>query len=61
MTARPSDFLTVREVQAILRVGRMTVYRLANSGNLPAYRIGQQIRVRRDDLEQYLRDSAVQG
>ena len=35
------DFLTPREVMQALCIGRNTFYRLVNSGNLPAFRIGK--------------------
>jgi excisionase family DNA binding protein len=59
--ARPKDqntmeirFMTVSEVAASLRVSTMTVYRLINSGLLPAARIGRSFRVRTEDLEHYV-------
>ncbi|HLN18366.1 MAG TPA: helix-turn-helix domain-containing protein [Acidimicrobiales bacterium] len=47
-------FLTVGEVATALRVSNMTVYRLINSGDLPAVRIGRSFRLREEDLDQYL-------
>lgn len=47
-------FLTVTEVAATLRVSNMTVYRLINTGTLPALRIGKSFRIRQDDLDRYL-------
>jgi excisionase family DNA binding protein len=38
-------FLTVAEVAAVMRVSRMTVYRLVHSGELPAIRFGRSFRV----------------
>lgn len=38
-------FLTVAEVAAIMRVSKMTVYRLVHSGELPAVRFGRSYRV----------------
>jgi excisionase family DNA binding protein len=49
-----SRFLTVTEVAATLRVSNMTVYRLINTGSLPAVRIGKSFRIREDDLNRYL-------
>jgi excisionase family DNA binding protein len=46
--------MTVSEVATSLRVSTMTVYRLINSGELPAARIGRSFRVRTEDLEHYL-------
>ena len=38
-------FLTVAEVADIMRVSKMTVYRLGHSGELPAVRFGRSYRV----------------
>ena len=38
-------FLTVAEVADMMRVSRMTVYRLVHSGELPAIRFGRSFRV----------------
>lgn len=38
-------FLTVAEVADIMRVSKMTVYRLVHSGDLPAVRFGRSYRV----------------
>jgi excisionase family DNA binding protein len=37
--------MTVAEVAAVMRVSRMTVYRLVHSGQLPAIRFGRSFRV----------------
>ena len=38
-------FLTVQEVADMMRVSRMTVYRLVHAGELPAIRFGRSFRV----------------
>jgi len=38
-------FLTVAEVALIMRVSKMTVYRLVHSGELEAIRVGRSFRV----------------
>lgn len=48
-------FATVSEVAALLRVSRMTVYRLIKQGDLPAIRVGRGYRVRESDIDDYLR------
>ncbi|MDQ3940935.1 MAG: helix-turn-helix domain-containing protein [Actinomycetota bacterium] len=48
------QFLTVSEVARHLRVSNMTVYRLVNSGQLAAVRVGRGYRIRRDDVRKYL-------
>ena len=52
-----SKFLTVAEVASMMRVSKMTVYRLVHSGELPAVRVGRSFRVREDDANEYLQKS----
>jgi excisionase family DNA binding protein len=53
-------FLTVAEVAAIMRVSKMTVYRLVHGGDLPAVRVGRSFRVPEQAVHEYLRDSFVE-
>jgi excisionase family DNA binding protein len=46
--------LTVNEVADLLRVSRMTVYRLIKEGQMPALRVGRSYRLREDDVDDYL-------
>ena len=48
-------FLTVAEVAALMRVSRMTVYRLVHSSELPAVRVGRSFRVPERAVHDYLR------
>ena len=52
-----SKFLTVAEVAGMMRVSKMTVYRLVHNGDLPAVRVGRSFRVTEDDVNEYLRKS----
>ena len=52
-----SKFLTVAEVAAMMRVSKMTVYRLVHGGELPAVRVGRSFRVLEEDVDEYLRKS----
>jgi excisionase family DNA binding protein len=52
-----SKFLTVAEVAAMMRVSKMTVYRLVHGGDLPAVRVGRSFRVKESDVDEYLRNS----
>jgi excisionase family DNA binding protein len=53
-------FLTVAEVASLMRVSKMTVYRLVNGGTLPAVRVGRSVRVPEQAVHAYLRDSFVE-
>jgi excisionase family DNA binding protein len=52
-------FLTVAEVASIMRVSKMTVYRMVHAGELPAIRVGRSFRVPEDAVHKYLRTSYV--
>jgi excisionase family DNA binding protein len=49
------DLMTVPEAAAYLRVGSQTIYRLVRRKALPGDRVGGQWRIRRVDLEAYIR------
>ena len=50
---------TVAEVASIMRVSKMTVYRLVHGGELPAVRVGRSFRVPEDAVHTYLSTSFV--
>lgn len=52
-------YLTVEEVAELMRVSKMTVYRLLHSGDLPGIRVGRSFRVPRQALDTFLRSSAT--
>jgi len=47
--------LTVAEVARIMRVSKMTVYRLIHSGELEAIRVGRSFRVPEQAVSRYLK------
>jgi excisionase family DNA binding protein len=53
-------FLTVAEVAAVMRVSKMTVYRLVHGGTLPAVRVGRSFRVPEQAVNDYLSGSYVE-
>ena len=50
-----NEILTPMEVMNILFIGKNSFYRLVNSGELPAFRIGKLWRVSREALDEYCR------
>ena len=50
-------FLKVSEVAAMLRVSKMSVYRLIHAGELEAVRFGRNFRVPEQAVNVYLRES----
>lgn len=47
-------FLTVAEVAELMRVSKMTVYRMVHSGEIPAVRVGRSFRVPQGAVEEML-------
>ena len=54
-------FLTVAEVAAVMRVSKMTVYRMVHGGELPAIRVGRSFRVPEQAVHDYLRDAFIEA
>lgn len=54
MSNQPDEILTIDEVAAFLKAGKRTVYRLAASGRLPAFKLGGTWRFRRSDLDKWI-------
>ena len=52
-----AQFLTVAEVAGLMRVSKMTVYRLVHNGELPAVRVGRSFRVQANAVHKLLETS----
>ena len=50
-------FLTIAEVASMMRVSKMTVYRLVHDGTIPAHRVGRSFRLTEEDVNAYLEKS----
>lgn len=53
-------FLTVAEVASLMRVSKMTVYRMVHAGDLPAVRVGRSFRVPEKAVHEYLRAAFIE-
>ena len=54
-------FLTVAEVATVMRVSKMTVYRLVHDAKLPAVRVGRSFRVPEQAVHEYLQDAFIEA
>lgn len=61
MSHQPDEILTIDEVAAYLKAGKRTVYRLAASGKLPAFKLGGTWRFRRSNLDQWIASRISKG
>lgn len=49
------DILTLKELQGLLHIGKNTALRLAQSGEIEAFRVGKQWRIARENVIRYLK------
>jgi excisionase family DNA binding protein len=54
-------FLTVAEVASLMRVSKMTVYRLVHTGELTAVRVGRSFRVPERAVNDYIREAFAES
>jgi excisionase family DNA binding protein len=48
-------FYSLKEVSLILKVAYLTVYRWVKSGRLSAYRVQKQYRIKKEDLDLFIK------
>ena len=48
------EFIKIRDVSALLKVGEKTVYSMAQSGELPAFKVRGQWRFSRKDMDAWI-------
>lgn len=49
-----NEVLTIRDVAALLKVGEKTVYSMAQTGELPAFKVRGQWRFSRKDIDAWI-------
>jgi excisionase family DNA binding protein len=54
MAGSDGEILTLDEVAAFLKAGKRTVYRLAQNGEIPAFKLGGTWRFRRSELDSWI-------
>lgn len=54
MSESPNPAWTVRQVAEYLSVNERTVYRMAERGELPAFKVGDAWRFRHDDIDAWI-------
>ena len=58
MSSLPPPLLTVRQVADTLQVSPATIQRWARTGQIPHRRVGKQVRIHPDELEDWMRPGA---
>ena len=60
-TPKQAPLMTIDEVAAYLNLHPLTVRRLAREGEIPAFKLGRQWRVKRELLERWLEESSMRN
>lgn len=55
MLNNAKDILTLKELQELLHIGKNTALRLVQSGEIEAFRVGNQWRILKVNVEKYIR------
>jgi excisionase family DNA binding protein len=50
----PNEIITVEEVMEILKIGRNAMYKLLNSGEIPAFKIGRTWKITNGSIDNYI-------
>ena len=58
-TSMDKEWLTIAELQEWLSLGRTKAYEIAST-EIPAYRVGRTVRLRRRDVEAWLEERRTQ-
>lgn len=57
LMAETDTWLTIDELAAYLKLGRTKLYGMAQRGELPASKIGNQWRFNREEIDQWMKSS----
>lgn len=59
MANAETEIMTLDEVAAYLKAGKRTIYRLAASGEIPAFKLGGTWRFSRSDIESWIKEQSA--
>ena len=54
MLNNTKDILTLKDLQELLNIGKNTALRLVQSGEIEAFRVGNQWRIAKDSIIKYI-------
>ena len=55
MLNNTKDILTLKELQELLNIGKNTALRLVQSGEIEAFRVGNQWRILKENINKYIK------
>ena len=54
MLSNTKDILTLKDLQKLLHIGKYTALRFVQSGEIEAFRVGNQWRILKEKLQKYI-------
>ena len=54
MPEMPGNMMTIKDVAVFLKVNPATVYRMAQTGGIPGFKVRSEWRFRKDALDQWI-------
>lgn len=61
MEKTESEIMTTQEVAEYLRLAEATIYKLAQSGEIPAVKVGRTWRFKKELIDEWFRQEAMQN
>ncbi|MBU4312463.1 MAG: helix-turn-helix domain-containing protein [Candidatus Omnitrophica bacterium] len=55
--AKAKQVMTVKDVASYLDVHPMTIYKYVKDGRIPAFKIGDSWRIRKDSMQRWIKES----
>jgi len=59
--AKEDNMLTIAQVAKYLKLHELTVRRLAREGEIPAFKVGRQWRIKKNLLEEWIEERSGKG
>ena len=59
LNMKNNEFITTGEASKILKVSLLTIYRYIKAGKLPAYKIGRDYRIKKEEFDKFLEEKRV--
>lgn len=56
-----TELLTVDQVAKLLNISKTSIYRLVSSRLIPFYKLGHNLRFRKDDIEEFMNKNYVES
>jgi excisionase family DNA binding protein len=57
---KQNEFLTIDELAGMLKISTRTIRRILKRGDLPAIRIGRQLRFNREAVNEWLKTQSIE-